>query len=414
MKNVFIYGAGDRAELGKNHVINLGYNPVGYIDKDINKQNRELHGLDVMSFDEARNMINSESYIYVSPLEPIKYEIIKELVENGISKDLIINFEDVEYYPSCYYIEHSMIVTNNEMYTCCYLGDLRSLEPPKIKMNDDIESSVDTFFSKRFELIEKHKCGEKTECFGCPELKSKYWEKEKKIKSLAYFAFWPCQLRCDYCNINHLESESAKKEIEFVNSFDYTELIKYLDKTENLDDDAHIEFSAGEITLNPHKEKVFTKLKNYPAILFSNGIIYDEQIQDIIQKSDSFLVNSLDCGTRETYLKMKKSDSFDTVVSNLANYTKNGGNVEIKYIVTDANTSEDDLIGFVNVCRECNIKRARISCDTEIDHDKLSDDVVSFAIDLSKKLIENNIEVLILPHFGSSNNKKILKEVFDD
>jgi sulfatase maturation enzyme AslB (radical SAM superfamily) len=409
LKSAVLYGAGNSVVSALADVRAKGYCPVCFADIDIKKQGLNYHGLPVMNLFDIENY--KETHIYISVSVPLKYEIQDYLTnECGIRSEQIINYEAVSYYKSCYYIESAMIISRGEIYTCCYQGDFRPQVLPKVAMRGDIDTSVDDYVDFRDKLIKTHKDGSDSPCNKCAELKYGYWNDEKKVISLAYFAFYPCNLRCSYCDIHKTIGHDLEREIAFVKDFRYDLYIECLEHKQLISKNAHIEFSAGEIALNPNKVRIFDKIMRYPAILFSNCTTFDEQICEIVSKPDSTLITSLDCGTRETYLEIKGADKFDDVVENIRRY-KERGNVQLKYIIILENTDQSDIDGFIRVCAYCGISTVRISCNINYDHNNLPRLIVDFAVNLGQRLTENNIEPIILPHFGDANTRYIEESV---
>jgi hypothetical protein len=124
-------------------------------------------------------------------------------------------------------------------------------------------------------------------------------------------------------------------------------------------------------------------------------------------------VLSLDCGTKETFSRIKRSDAFDVVVENLRKYHDAGANIHLKYIIISENSEhDDDLRGFIRLAGEIGAKSIRISCDTNLNHAVIPPAIIDFAVRLGKSAVEKGFETLILPHFGDENMKLITESVF--
>jgi MoaA/NifB/PqqE/SkfB family radical SAM enzyme len=204
---------------------------------------------------------------------------------------------------------------------------------------------------------------------------------------------------------------TAKDKV-FLNTFDFSHLIRAIEQSNSIDANCAIEISAGEITINPRRDEILEAVKDYPVLLFSNCVIYDERVLQIIRKSDSFLLESLDAGTRETYAKIKGKDVFCAVLENIRRYAVNGGHIHLKYIVTLENSNEDDLKGFLDLCDEVKPQMIRISRDIHNDFRQLPQPIIDFAIKLGRGAVERGHEVMVLEYFGSNNDAEIRHQIF--
>jgi hypothetical protein len=60
---------------------------------------------------------------------------------------------------------------------------------------------------------------------------------------------------------------------------------------------------------------------------------------------------SLDAGFGDTYRKIKRRDHFETVLANLASYSRAGAHIAAKYIMLPANCSRHEIDEFVERIR---------------------------------------------------------------
>ena len=269
------------------------------------------------------------------------------------------------------------------------------------------EEVVARFIKQRDELINKIRNGETTPCDGCPELQKDRWDPEKKVRTIAFSLQFPCNYACSYChsrNMRNIVSEEYDREI---NSFDFAAVLRELDRTGNLALETPIELSAGEITINPRKAEIYDVIRDYPVMFFTNAYLYDERIAEHIARDKRSFINcSVDAGTRDTYRLVKGMDGFEKVRGNLYRYSvKNGGRLQLKYIILNENCSRADLDGFVELCRYCNAEAARISTNMFYDLSNLPDEIINAAIYLKKKLMEAGIDTYVLDTFGPKATK---------
>jgi organic radical activating enzyme len=158
--------------------------------------------------------------------------------------------------------------------------------------------------------------------------------------------FSACNLRCDYCGFtkeNHFHKEKYSS-LNVLNAF----------KPEDVTFESSVDFNPGEPTLMKDLDEHldYFRKNRIRVRLYSNGVIYSQKVFEAIRDGTiTWLIISVDAGTPSTYLKTKRADKFDQVISNLAKYREaeqaNSGKVAAKYIFTENNLGTDDISGFV-------------------------------------------------------------------
>jgi len=88
-----MYGAGKRAVKEIDRVTRNGWKPICFCDADVKKQNKVYLGLPVYSLEQIQEKYG-KFYLYVTPDIDIRYEIFDYLLERGISKDRIVNYDE--------------------------------------------------------------------------------------------------------------------------------------------------------------------------------------------------------------------------------------------------------------------------------------------------------------------------------
>lgn len=140
---------------------------------------------------------------------------------------------------------------------------------------------------------------------------------------------------------------------------------------------AVIQFSGGELTINPHKERIYETAKSIisqmPELqmqILSNCFLYDQEIGDLLSRGkNSFLQCDLDAGTPETYIKVKGFNKFDAVCENLKRYAQ-FGTVKLKYIVLPGwNDSQADYEGTVTLLKDLHINELQLSPEASLSRD---------------------------------------------
>ncbi len=416
-KSVIIYGAGVRGGCTLNALRGRGLTPVAFCDRDMRKVGHNYLGLPILSRAQVKERYGEDFYVQISPGMPVRKEIQEELLKTSfVTKEQIMNYGEYEKYRSCYSLEHAMIVMTPGISLCCALGDNRNT-PPMIEWENTLDETIDKFLSIREKLISDLKAGKRdTPCEGCRELRNTYWNRGRKIESLALSPGYPCQLGCIYCDLPS-NARCVKDHPEYKGLTDKIDLIalcEYLEKHQLLDVGEPVNISGGEISILPQRGKLLDFLSRYPLQIFSNAIVYDERIAKLIAREGSFLNCSIDAGTRETYAQVKGLDAFDSVLNTLKRYSEEGGNIRLKYILLSKNTSSKDVEGFLKIVEELKIPHLLVSCDITLDHTALPEDIVEAAIAITNGGRKIGAVVDVLPYFGDKNMDYIMKRTREE
>lgn len=92
-----LYGAGKNAAIEKAAVEKSGYDPVCFIDADVSKQGCEYLGLPVLSLNEAKRKYGQFN-LHVTVGISARFDIFEYLLQQGIQKEKILNYETYERY----------------------------------------------------------------------------------------------------------------------------------------------------------------------------------------------------------------------------------------------------------------------------------------------------------------------------
>ncbi len=152
-------------------------------------------------------------------------------------------------------------------------------------------------------------------------------------------------------------------------------------------------------------------VRPYPNVFFSNAIVFNHTIAEILDRGLSYIYVSMDAGTPETFAKIKGIDAFKQVCGNLKEYSRHGP-IELKYIVLPGiNDTQADAKGFVELCKDVNAQNVMLSRNyhgwAEIDDHQLA-----FTVDLYSSLIEARVLVSIPAwQYSAAENQRIQKAV---
>ncbi|GHV78149.1 hypothetical protein AGMMS49942_29700 [Spirochaetia bacterium] len=379
------YGAGEQAGLLFDD-LSKKYHPICFCDSDRKKQGTLFMGLPVFSLEEVRQKYPDFS-IYLTLHDVNKPQVIGFLLESGITKEQILNYIPVEKYRGCPYIEDLFIFRSDSIVWCC--SDFNKCKSPVIKTEKNVAKNVNNFISLRNKIIKELKNSESIpvfskSCAGCPEIVEKYYKTERKISFVNYTGFSGCQFKCSYC---------VEIKVPQVNLTDFCETFEFLKEHNYLDKKVWVTLSAGEIAVDPNRDKVIETIKGYNVSIFSNGGIFYDKIEHLLAAdSKNSICVSVDAGTRETFKKIKGVDKFNEVRKNLKLYSRSGnGNVVLKYIILDGiNDNDADIEGFIELCKETGVRRARVARDSTF-KGNYKERTINAVVDLLRKMRENNI-----------------------
>ena len=201
-------------------------------------------------------------------------------------------------------------------------------------------------------------------CFYLYDKDDNEKESPLKINYIDLFHWTQCNSACFYCsnrNLTKLKITKWKNQKGVVNALKILENLKQLDL---LDKDLIISQVGGEPTLLKEFVDIlkFVIKNNYSIYILSNGILYEKYIVKALEKTpSSSLTVSLDCGTRETYKKIKGVDEFNNVIKNLREYviqTKDfSDKIHCKYIILEGvNDNKEEIDRWIDICEAIGIK----------------------------------------------------------
>lgn len=232
-----------------------------------------------------------------------------------------------------------------------------------ILTESDITSKLGELENWRSETIEKLRKKEKTSCEGCPMLQPGFYAKKPTVTSLAVgpkFSGTRCNCSCIYC----IQSASlGLKDEQKLTGYDIHRIA-----SEYYDGINFIILAEGEPSIMPQIDDLFeiVEEKKWSVQFNTNAITYSERVAQVLGKQKNSLVTvSLDCGTPETYRKVKRVNQFKRVVDNLRAYSENGCMINLKFILLPGyNDNFEDIDSFINIAKELkNLSRVVISQD---------------------------------------------------
>lgn len=222
---------------------------------------------------------------------------------------------------------------------------------------------------RRLKIIEEMKNGIIPErCKECPLLELKDWKEfDAKIYKITVFNWKHCNAACFYCSVHSDFNESIKKS----DDYDSLPFIKKLIAEGRITEKSFIAFMGGEPTMLQEFPEILSLLikKGCKLEVLTNGIKYEKLISDMLNAhNDNKICISLDCGTKETFKRIKRVDKFDEVINTLKQYIEdtkeNSYKVRLKYIVLpNVNDNKKEIDKFFEVAKSIGITSVVRSVD---------------------------------------------------
>lgn len=300
-----------------------------------------------------------------------RYENDFELLrQRGVDLYRISFYEKVEWRKGCSFLGQYLWFGRSYYRSCVY----RIGEYLYVDYSGNIKNDFRSICQKWEDTLNRWRNNEPTPCDGCVQLKEKIWPKKLRMKSLSLYGGFKgehCNFRCIYCDaVENLKQANidGPSMVDAINAF-----VKI-----NKSKDFSIALSAGEITVSPYKKEIFNILmnKNIRVSVFSNGMIFDENIFHVLQKQKGSLNISLDSGTPETFYKIKRVNQFQKVLENISRYSESKGRLELKYIILEGiNDNYVDVNGFLDICKKY-ASSVRLSCDKFRYQEQLSNETI--------------------------------------
>lgn len=394
---IVLYGAGRRAATSIQFLAANGISPVCFCDSDSERWNSRYLELPVMSIEQAREQYG-DFYVYITTDFPVAREIFQQLLdENILPPGRILNDMNVKKYTSCSQLESYMLLWGNDLVYCCGSYNLQN-KSAAITCSRSIREAVDEFTDFRDHLIAANQVSsQKTLCTGCQHLVEGYWQTDRKVRTLALGTIAPCHVSCIYCAAKK-QNVSRSGYLE-KNKVSFKRLVEYLVESDTAARRMKLVFGSGELTIHPQVEELLDVAEKFIFETYSTGALFNERLAHLLAKPGNSMDISLDCGTRDTYLTVKRADFFERVVANIRKYRKMGGNITLKYIFMPENSNDVDVDSFMETAIENGVSRVFISRDLNKPVDSFGSSMLRAANRMVKKARQNNMPVTVLSYF---------------
>ena len=265
---------------------------------------------------------------------------------------------------SCKDLNNQITFYPDAIDSCC-----SGFSSPRFYKIENNKIDFDRLISSKINYVNEFKNGKTLPtCLNCHNLQN-YDEKLQfdKFSKVLVNHFTSCNCACIYCVRDFYISKDQKQSKP---NYELVPVINEMYKRNLISTDKlEVEFQGGDIgCLKEFKSLVnlFYKKSNSNFHFFTNNIVYYDIIQHLFDENRAELIISLDCGTRETYKKIKRVDKFDLVVNNVKKYVKKSKfpNIIMKYILlNNINDNKNEIKSFMQVVNSLNLDTVCLEFD---------------------------------------------------
>lgn len=431
---VLCYGGGGAFQGVAKYMTVCSINIVGVIDA--NKRGTvDVNGkvLPYLSLSEAIEAYGTNVIVIITIANERIFQQVKgNLLEKGFSEDRIFDLNVWTWLtvPSeksyCKDLAGYMQFFPAGLSKCCNVGVTDAYLCEWFIEGRPLQAHMDYFLEKRmYYIAESNKGRIPLYCRGCRFLSESPSETGTTITQFIVsdhaFCNADCVYCCDACSVPRQKTGATVQE-RYAAILYTLKALQQTSEGEGLDQRAIIQLAGGELTINPHKEKIYETVKGVvgqmPEVqlqIFSNCFLYDQEIGDLLSLGKaSFLQCDLDAGTPETYIKVKGFNKFDVVRENLKRYAQ-FGTVKLKYIVLPGwNDSQLDYEGTIALLNDLHISELQLSPEYSLSQsgNPMQIREMLYATARFMALLEqNNIQAVFLDVFWKREHLAIAKRL---
>ena len=301
-------------------------------------------------------------------------------------------------YISCNLIEHGIDFNSESINLCC-----RMVPEKYIKLIDNY-SGEPVNWKKYFSIKNKYRHQMQKgkiipECQNCIYLEEKEWDNDNYISYINFNNWVTCNEHCVYCNLNDWGGPKAKQ-------YNIYKVIADMAEQGYLRKGGHITIAGGEPCSAPEFNnllKLFIEHDLSNIRILTNATIYSPVVEQGIKEGRVNIVVSVDSGTKETFIKVKRYDFYDKVWENIAKYAsvqKRPDSVKTKFIlIPDINDTEEEINAWIEKSIQVGVKH--LAFDIEMmwyneNKNNLPEKLLKTVKYTLNKIEENNLEVELI------------------
>ena len=348
--------------------------------------------------------------IYVTVSHVYLLSVTGYLISQGVPRERIKYADPVVYKNGCHFLLTHIFLSAQSVGTCC-IKPWSIRIPRKSTVKETYQNYMETFYKIFIDISES----KTNSCDGCPCLMTGIWEIKPQIKSLVFnssFVDSVCNFKCLYCSAMNDGDERVSHGERFIDVF--REAVEYFYNTKNL----LIQLAVGEVSVSSWRNEVLNTIKNrnWYCLCYTNASVFVDDIAEMMKEGYISLLVSLDAGTRVTYRHIHGVDCFDTVVSNLMQYSLFGQSVCLKYLILpEVNTNHDDIDGFLDIASktgfEVVIAKANLFNER---HNKLPSSAMEMVLSFIKKSFSCKVKLSFHKAFFNEQDVVLVRTTYPE
>ena len=319
-------------------------------------------------------------------------------------------FDRKKKYIRCDLIEHGLDFFTDSINFCCRI-------PPTEKGYKKILENYNgelidwkKFFSIKRKYRNQMKKGQIIpECKNCIYLQEKEWDNDDYISFINFNNWTICNEHCVYCWLNDADRPHQTQ-------YNVFPAIKDMADKGYLRKGGHITIAGGEPSVAPEFDdlmKLFIDNDLSSIRVLTNATKYSNVVEKGIEQGRVNIVVSVDSGTRDTFIKVKRYDFYDKVWENVKKYASvqpQSDRVKTKFIlIPNVNDTKDEIDAWVSKSVECGVKH--LAFDVEMmwyneNKNNIPSEILELVAYALNKIKENNLDVELIDR-GYILSKKI-------
>lgn len=225
--------------------------------------------------------------------------------------------------------------------------------------------------ARRAEIIRENQADGHPACRGCPQLRLSATGVKRRPERLTWLGISHlnvCNLECEYCWLQWADNSPRRQAGPAAGGYRVLEQIVAMHEAGRIDRKTVIDWGGGG---DPSLMVDFADTVAYLARhglhqwIHTNAVKLPSRLLEPDLELDKVgVLCSIDAGFPLTYQAIKRRDRLDQVWDHLAALRRRRAKVVAKYIVTDRNYADEELVEFVRRARAAEISQI----DLDIDH----------------------------------------------
>ena len=328
---------------------------------------------------------------------------------------------ETQKYKSCHILKHGLCFFYNAVYSCCFspIDQINNQLPPVLYANykgeqiekDDLFAKINAYN----EMFKNGKCPKS--CEGCYQIQEKEWDNDEYIDYITISHFSKCNADCIYCT-NGCEIYERTN-----NTYEILPFLKDFKEKGIIKQGCELHIGGGEFTIYKECDEILKlfAVNNYARVFVpTNAIVYSDLLFQAMDKATTYIIVSLDCGSRKLYKKIKRTDSFDKVINSLKKYAateKSRDAIRLKYIIIPTvNDSISEFKKFLKIAKRFGIRNLIIDSEARYSR-SVNHNIDEYYINLAQEMNRIALKQNFITEFYSFylqcvNNKDVKKDSF--